>query len=550
MPIPFLLAGLGVAAGVIGAGGHLSAKETNERAQRISNEAKELYDNAKHSLEVAQGKTEQKLTQLGYSKKRVLDTSMSQFLRAYDKVKHVQVTESVGLNEISKFTIDQQGAVEVRQLTDIYSSSIKSGATGAAAGAVVALAASGSLGVVTSGLSVAGTMLTMGEVGAAASMAGSALSFGAACTPLAAVAAPVVLFTGISASMKADENLEKANAMYAEAEAASEKMKVSETLCGAISERSEMFDELLNDLNKMFAECSGLLTGVIKKKEGTIFKKKLTSADFTEDDLKLIAVTRALAGAVKSVIDTPILSKDGEIAYESEEVYDQIVEKLPNFNQQVDEVKRLEFNARPVEAKPVKGSTTVQGTSQKGTTVVGGARRVFAFVLGFILASAFASSVAESISTTATKVLFFDSYTANNIAMWLVICTSVMMLIGKFHNTATEKYCGIISGLSMFVLYVQYVRTVEEMDHYIIFSILFLVGCFVLFCIFASKEKNWNCAPYFEYMIFVLGCFPVLFVIYAFFALFIGFPSGFCLVVTSILMLLGAPVIMSVAADN
>ena len=49
MPIPFLLAGLGVAAGVIGVGGHLSAKETNERAQRISEDAQELYNNAKHS---------------------------------------------------------------------------------------------------------------------------------------------------------------------------------------------------------------------------------------------------------------------------------------------------------------------------------------------------------------------------------------------------------------------------------------------------------------------------------------------------------------------
>ena len=550
MPIPFLLAGLGVAAGVIGAGGHLSAKETNEKAQRISNEAKELYDNAKHSLEIAQGKTEQKLAQLGYSKKRVLDTSMNQFLKSYDKVKYVEVKESVGLDEISKFEIDQQGVIEIRQLTDIYSSSIKSGATGAAAGAVVALAASGSLGVVTSGLSVAGTMLSMGEVGAAASMAGSALSFGAACTPLAAVAAPVVLFTGISASMKADENLEKANTMYAEAEAASEKMKISETLCGAISDRSEMFDDLLNDLNKMFAECSGLLAGVVKKKEGTLFKKKLTSADFSEDDLKLIAVTRALAGAVKSVIDTPILSKDGEIAYESEQVYDTAVEKLPVFSQQVEEIKRIEYNAKPVAAKPVKGSTTSKGTSQTGTTVASGARRVFAFVLGFILASAFASSIAESISTTATKVLFFESYTANNIAMWLVICTSVMMLIGKFHNTATEKWCGIISGFSLFILYVQYVRNVEEMDHYIIFSVLFLAGFFILFCIFASKEKKWNCAPYFEFMSFVLGCFPILFVIYAFFALLIGFSSGFCLVVTSILMLIGAPVIMSIAADN
>ena len=32
MPIPFLLAGLGVAAGVIGAGGHLSAKDIRECA--------------------------------------------------------------------------------------------------------------------------------------------------------------------------------------------------------------------------------------------------------------------------------------------------------------------------------------------------------------------------------------------------------------------------------------------------------------------------------------------------------------------------------------
>ena len=52
------------------------------------------------------------------------------------------------------------------------------------------------------------------------------------------------------------------------------------------------------------------------------------SMDITEEDLKLIAVTRALAGAVKSVINTPMLSEDGDISYEAEEVYDQIVEKF------------------------------------------------------------------------------------------------------------------------------------------------------------------------------------------------------------------------------
>lgn len=108
-------------------------------------------------------------------------------------------------------------------MTDVYSSCFASSATGVAAGAAVALAASGALPIITGELSLAGSALAAGEISAAVGFAGSALSFGAAMTPLAAVAAPVMLFTGISASMKADENLEKANTMYAEAEVAVEK---------------------------------------------------------------------------------------------------------------------------------------------------------------------------------------------------------------------------------------------------------------------------------------------------------------------------------------
>lgn len=365
MPIPFLLAGLGVATGIIGVGGHLSAKETNEKAQRRSEEAQELYNNAKYSLEQAQSKTEQALLKLGNEKKHVLDSSMRQFLIVYDKIKHVQVTESIGISEISKFTIDQQGAIEIRKMTDIYSSSISSGATGVATGAVVALAASGSLPIVTGVLSTAGMALMAGEVGTAASLAGSALSFGAALTPLSAVAAPVILFTGISASMKADENLEKANAMYAEAEAASEKMKISETLCGAITDKSELFDDLLKNVNVMFAECSRLLADVVRRKEGHIFKKNLTTNDFTEDELKLVAVTRALAGAVKSVIDTPILSQDGSISNVSESVYSQTMEKLPDFRQAVQEVKSVDYAAKQIPLNNSAGKTVTSHTEVK-----------------------------------------------------------------------------------------------------------------------------------------------------------------------------------------
>jgi len=77
-----------------------------------------------------------------------------------------------------------------------------------------------------------------------------------------------------------------------------------------------------------------------------IFKKKLTSEDFTEDDLKLLGVTRALAGAVKAVIDTPILSTDGKVSGESQDVFDRTMNKLPDFSQLVGEVKQIDYNMK------------------------------------------------------------------------------------------------------------------------------------------------------------------------------------------------------------
>lgn len=342
MPLPIILAGLAGFAGLVGAGAHMSAKETNERAQAISKDARRIYNNAKQSLEEAQAKTEKSLLTLGYSKKDVLDTSIAQFLKAYERIKDVKLNESVGLNEAAKFTIDHQGVIELRKMSDIYKSTFANGATGAAAGAVVALAASGYLPIVTGVLSTAGSALMAGEIGIAAGLAGSALSFGAAMTPLAAVAAPAILFTGISSSLKADENLEKAHAMHSEAELAVEKMKTSEKLCNAISKKSDMFDNLLGELNTMFSKCTALTDVITAKKQVFLKNKTITEKDLSAEELNLIAVTRSLAGAVKSVIDTPILNKNGKISSNATKVYNSTMKLLPDFTEQV---KAIEANS-------------------------------------------------------------------------------------------------------------------------------------------------------------------------------------------------------------
>lgn len=61
--------------------------------------------------------------------------------------------------------------------------------------------------------------------------------------------------------------------------------------------------------------------------------------NFTDEEIKLIAVTRSLAGAVKCVLDTPIVSKEGKVARGSKKIYEETSKKLPDFNAAVVSVR-------------------------------------------------------------------------------------------------------------------------------------------------------------------------------------------------------------------
>ena len=446
------------------------------------------------------------------------------------------------MKEIEKLEMNPEKALEMRQMIDIYSTAVTSGVTGAAAGAVVALAASGSLSVIGSEMALAGSLLTVGEVGAAASMAGSAISFGMSMTPLAAVAAPVILFTGISASLRAEENLEKANATYAEAVAASEKMKISETLCNAIQKRSNMYCDLLVELNGMFSECTGLMISIVNKKEGRLRKKKLNSQNFSEEELQLIAVTRALAGAVKAVIDTPIISADGNISAESDALYSQTSSQLMDFTCAIEDIRKNNYRVRPVkikikkdklEKKIAKSEKNGKGT---GSLILYLARNILAFLLGGFVATKLAIPLATKISLQSGKFLFLDSYLANIVAVWLIICTTIVNCLAKFKKTMVTKGCTIGFGIGIAILYCEYCRVVEAMNHRFLFSLAVMIAVGILFSVIMSKDANaidhwWGrCTLMLLYV-------PIYFLIYIFFCDWVGFSDVFCLVCTTCLQL-------------
>lgn len=507
MPIPAILAGLAATgAAALGIGAQIDAKETNERAQALAEDAQSLYDRSKRSLEQAQGKTEKSLLALGNSKKEVLETSINQFLIAYDRIKNIELIESVGLNEIKNFAIEKQDTLQLREMSNIYQSTFSSGAAGVATGAVIALAASGSLPIVTGVLSTAGSALAAGEIGVAAGLAGSALSFGAAMTPLAAIAAPAVLFSGISASMKADENLEKARTMYAEAEAASEQMKTSEVLCVAIADRADMFDDLLGELNGMFSYCTAMLDGVTKKKMGVFKNKTVDAQTFTEDELKLVAVTRSLAGAVKAVIDTPILTAEGAVSDESESVYNDTQKKLPAFSEAVHEVKEATYAAKPIVAKSKNAKQ-----AQKSNSGLGIARNVFAIFAGVFMAPFVQGMFGESLIVGMLGFAIMTLFIMNN------------DVDSGFFKLVKNIGCIGIAG-SFCLMFYKNCQSIVFMNHYIIGSIIIGIISMITFgiCLPSKGEKTNNLK---RTAARIFGCiffFAIAVLVYAFLYKFIG----------------------------
>ena len=88
----------------------------------------------------------------------------------------------------------------------------------------------------------------------------------------------------------------------------------------------------------------------------------------------------------------------------------------------------------------------------------------------------------------------------------------------------------------MFVLYVQYCRTVEQMSHYIIFSIVFFVVLSIGYSFFEGKKDKWQCGLFLSAELLVMALWPLGFSVYLFFSKIIGFSENMCLVVTSLLM--------------
>lgn len=199
------------------------------------------------------------IDKLGKRKVAILDGSIKDF----DKLNHVELSESCGLNELQKLVLDKKSFSDLRELQGVASS-------------------------LAGGLGMAGGTAVLGGL----------------------VAGPALAVLGVIMDAKASKNLEAAYSNLAKANEFEEEMKTAVDLCNGIRRRSAMFNRFLIRIQTFFDPLVYEMSEIINQR-GTDFRK------FSDDEKKVVASAMSMAGAIKAVLDTPILDEDGNLTRES-----------------------------------------------------------------------------------------------------------------------------------------------------------------------------------------------------------------------------------------
>ncbi len=330
MPIPFLFIAAGAASAVFGVGKGIKAGFDQKEASDTNQASEHKVEHAKEKVNESRENCGKAIDKLGERKVAVLDGSIKTFICEFEKLNHVELSESSGLNELQKLVIDKKSFSDLKELQGMASALAGGLASGVMAGALTAFGAygaAGALATASTGTAIASlsgaaaTNATLAFFGGGSLAAGGFGMAGGTAVLGGLVAGPALAVLGVVMGAKASKNLEEANANLAKAKEFEEEMKTAADLCNGIRRRSAMFNRFLIRLQTIFDPMVYKMSEIIDAR-GTDFRL------FSDEEKKVVASAMSLAGAIKAVLDTPILDEAGNLTKESGMVIENTQKKI------------------------------------------------------------------------------------------------------------------------------------------------------------------------------------------------------------------------------
>lgn len=307
------------ATGLSGVGSAVKAGKETKQAMQINEEATSLVEEAGERLDRQRKTCGKALDNLGEEKLFVLNHSVSEFLNTFRAIKNVDFTETESFLEMKDITIDEKTFDDLGEMKEFATALAGGALAGTAGGALTAFGAYGaatafasaSTGTAISALSgAAATNATLAFFGGGSLAAGGLGVAGGTAVLGGLVAGPALFVMGKFAKNRADKKLDEAFINQAEASEISAQLDTASFQCKAIRRRTYMMYNLLARLDSYFLPMVYQLEAVVNK-EGTDYRS------FSSESKHVVAAAAGMAGTIKAVLDTPLLSEEGELTEES-----------------------------------------------------------------------------------------------------------------------------------------------------------------------------------------------------------------------------------------
>ena len=330
MALPLLFIGAAVATGAVGGTKTIKAVSDNSKAGQINEIANQSIENARDELDRQRKEVGAALEALGKEKLTILNRNVTDFVTTFEKIKNVDFQSSIGLEELKNLHIDQNTFQELKELGNFALGVAGGAAAGAVGGALTAVGAysaamtfaSASTGTAISALSgAAATNATLAFFGGGSLASGGLGMAGGMYVLGGLVAGPALMVMGMITEAKSKEKLENALSNKAQADEVVESLNAASVQCSAIRRRTYMFYNLLAHLDALFLPQVWKMQDIVEN-EGTDYRA------YTLESKKAIAAAASTACTIKAVLDTPILTPEGELTEASENVTKEIGERI------------------------------------------------------------------------------------------------------------------------------------------------------------------------------------------------------------------------------
>lgn len=309
---------IGIATSIIGTvvGGvsEKIAQRNHQKAQEIIDEAQRRYNFAVNCYNSCIVRSRCTILAVVSEKKQIMRKSMRKFLKAYRRLSpQIDFQNSLGLDELNRFIFSTANLDEIAKETQIYINYNEKKLGNNAFETAALLVQDGTVANLVDCVNTCLEAKNLNDADLERRVTDDAkiqsISYIAEISTLSIGYG----ISGLADAFSSASSLDDAKIYRARCYYEIEMLDLKQTKINAITEYALIHQELLERFRPLIDEYVKRACKIIKNRDNFFHKGRLSKDRFTDKELEILAFTLSLVGAVKAVIDSPIIAQNGEV---------------------------------------------------------------------------------------------------------------------------------------------------------------------------------------------------------------------------------------------